>query len=141
MTAIRETFEETGLLVASSSTGALPSDSVLDTARELIHSQKQLFQDFLAQHGISLNTGALLPFTQWITPPTQVRWGDLKYECNFVANRLQAIPYLLLRNIPGYGTCKRIHFRREAAPSSDSRRRSRSHFCTICAPTNGDHRA
>ena len=70
VTAIRETFEETGLLVASSSTGALPSDSELDAAREAIHSQKQLFRDFLGQHGMALDVQALLPFTQWVTPVT-----------------------------------------------------------------------
>ena len=72
-TAIRETFEETGLLVASASHDVGLSDTDLNTARERIHSQKQLFRDFLDKHGISIDTSSLLPFTQWITPPNVAR--------------------------------------------------------------------
>jgi 8-oxo-dGTP pyrophosphatase MutT (NUDIX family) len=66
MTAIRETFEETGLLLAS---GALPqSEAVLDASRESIHTGSTLFRDFLSQHALSADVQALLPFTEWITP-------------------------------------------------------------------------
>ena len=64
MTAIRETFEESGLLLAS---GTLP-DSVLDEARHSIHQQKLNFGQFLKTSGLEADTAALLPFTQWITP-------------------------------------------------------------------------
>lgn len=77
MTAIRETFEESGLLIASSadSSGVSPDDSVLDEAREAIHSEKISFQSFLARYGLKADVASLLPFTEWITPPnSQARY-------------------------------------------------------------------
>ncbi|KDR81733.1 hypothetical protein GALMADRAFT_135138 [Galerina marginata CBS 339.88] len=70
MTAIRETFEESGLLLASSGISSRhgPSDSVLDEARHAIHQQKLRFQDFLQSQNLQPDVGSLLPFTQWITP-------------------------------------------------------------------------
>lgn len=70
MTAIRETFEESGLLIASpsSNSSSFPSDSVLDEARFAVHDQKKLFVDFLNEHGLKANTESLHRFTSWITP-------------------------------------------------------------------------
>ncbi|KAF7337963.1 putative nudix hydrolase 7 [Mycena venus] len=65
VTAIRETFEEAGILLAS---GPTPSDAVLDSARHAIHTGKTPFQAFLTEHGLAADVQALLPFTQWITP-------------------------------------------------------------------------
>ncbi|KAI0780616.1 hypothetical protein BD413DRAFT_600179 [Trametes elegans] len=67
-TAIRELFEETGLLLVHPSS-SLPPDAELDTAREAIRTQKLLLRNFLSQHNLQLNVESLLPFTQWITPP------------------------------------------------------------------------
>jgi len=71
MTAIRETFEESGLLIASSAdlSGVLPDDSVLDEARQAIHSRRTSFQSFLAQYRLKADVASLLRFTEWITPP------------------------------------------------------------------------
>lgn len=69
MTAIRETFEESGLLLASSRSSAPPLlEAVLDEARHNIHRQKLLFQDFLQCKNLEADVVSLLPFTQWITP-------------------------------------------------------------------------
>ncbi|KAG5220473.1 nudix family protein [Salix suchowensis] len=68
ITAIRETFEESGLLLAHSKKGASPSNAVLDEARHAIHSQKTAFNSFLQEHQLEPDTSALLPFTRWITP-------------------------------------------------------------------------
>ena len=83
MTAIRETFEETGLLLASATSESgeqlpLPvlsqssppslSEVALDASRESIHTGRTLFRDFLKQHALSADVKALLPFTEWITP-------------------------------------------------------------------------
>jgi len=87
-TAIRETFEETGLLLALSSTSARPVDSELDVAREAIHSQKQLFKEFLARHDLKMDSHALLPFTQWVTPPNQPR----RFHTQFYVTFLDATP-------------------------------------------------
>lgn len=83
MTAIRETFEETGLLLASATSEPEPvselpqsplhapslSEAALDASRESIHRGRTLFRDFLKQHALSADVKALLPFTEWITPP------------------------------------------------------------------------
>ncbi|KAJ7572058.1 hypothetical protein C8J56DRAFT_1070202 [Mycena floridula] len=66
ITAIRETFEESGLLIATGAT--MPSDTVLDDARHEIHSQRTFFQDFMSKHALKPDLDALLPFTEWITP-------------------------------------------------------------------------
>ncbi|KAF5387592.1 hypothetical protein D9757_006526 [Collybiopsis confluens] len=70
ITAIRETFEESGLLIASpsSSTSRLPPDRILDEARFAVHEQKRTFQNFLDEYCLKADTDALLPFTAWITP-------------------------------------------------------------------------
>lgn len=73
MTAIRETFEETGVLLASAS-GSSPAYSRLtndemERAREDVHSGRLLFKDFLRKHGLTPDVSSLLPFTQWVTPP------------------------------------------------------------------------
>jgi len=68
MTAIRETFEESGLLIASSGNSSLPQDSVLDEAREAIHAQRTNFQTFLGEHHLTVDMSSLLPFTTWVTP-------------------------------------------------------------------------
>ncbi|RXW22313.1 hypothetical protein EST38_g3536 [Candolleomyces aberdarensis] len=75
ITAIRETFEESGLLLASSSADssvmnptATVSEKVLDEERFAIHQQQKLFQDFLSEHNLRPDVAALMPFTEWITP-------------------------------------------------------------------------
>ena len=82
MTAIRETFEETGVLLLASESGEelqeLPqqspppspslSEAALDASRESIHTGRTLFRDFLKEHALSADVKALLPFTEWITP-------------------------------------------------------------------------
>lgn len=72
MTAIRETFEETGVLLASSATGQGVekglSDVDFERARKDIHSGKLRFKDFLARNGLRPDLQSLLPFTTWITP-------------------------------------------------------------------------
>ncbi|KAL0958511.1 hypothetical protein HGRIS_000653 [Hohenbuehelia grisea] len=70
ITAIRETFEESGLLLSrpKASNSRMPSDAILDEARHAIHSRQTTFRNFLDAHGLETDTHKLLPFTQWITP-------------------------------------------------------------------------
>ncbi|KAL0568076.1 hypothetical protein V5O48_013920 [Marasmius crinis-equi] len=86
ITAIRETFEESGLLIASptSSHGALPPDSVLDEARHAVHSQKTLFREFLDKHSLKPDTDSLMPFTQWITPVGAPRRFHARFYVSFL---------------------------------------------------------
>ncbi|PPQ98830.1 hypothetical protein CVT24_003384 [Panaeolus cyanescens] len=69
ITAIRETFEESGLLLASTTGDSpAPSNETLDAARQAIHKQDLSFQAFLNSNHLTPDVNSLLPFTQWITP-------------------------------------------------------------------------
>ncbi|KAI8989741.1 hypothetical protein BD414DRAFT_315506 [Trametes punicea] len=83
-TAIRELFEESGLLLVHPSTSRMPSHAELEVAREEIHAQRRMFRDFLTQYDLRLNTESLLPFTQWITPPTVPRRFHTQFYVAFL---------------------------------------------------------
>jgi hypothetical protein len=68
VTAIRETFEESGLLIIKNREGIVNDPDKLHQAREDIHSQKLHFVPFLEKNHLKLDLDGLLPFTQWITP-------------------------------------------------------------------------
>lgn len=90
LTAIRELFEETGLLLASPLTGdrnRTPSNKTLDTARELVHSQQLQFRDFLSRHALAPHVKSLLPFTQWVTPPSIPRRFRTSFYVAFLEDR------------------------------------------------------
>jgi 8-oxo-dGTP pyrophosphatase MutT (NUDIX family) len=76
ITAIRETFEESGLLLASpvDSGSAVLSENDLDEARFDVQQQKRSFKNFLLENQLEANTEALLPFTEWVTPVGPPKW-------------------------------------------------------------------
>ncbi|KAG5637763.1 hypothetical protein H0H81_003330 [Sphagnurus paluster] len=85
LTAIRETFEESGLLLASpSNKSPVLSDTLLDEARMNIHSQKLNFQTFLSDYHLTPDTETLLPFTQWITPASVPRRFHTQFYVAFL---------------------------------------------------------
>ncbi|PCH37717.1 hypothetical protein WOLCODRAFT_65842 [Wolfiporia cocos MD-104 SS10] len=88
-TAIRELFEETGLLLASGSSGCTLSDAELDQAREEVHAQRRLFRDFLADRSLTADIKSLLPFTRWVTPPTM---PSRRFQTNFYVTFLESAP-------------------------------------------------
>lgn len=73
MAAIRETFEECGILLAKDKrTGKLfmdVSDKEREEGRKAVHGGKVAFCDLLEKWGAEPDTDSLLPFTRWITPP------------------------------------------------------------------------
>ncbi len=71
--AIRETFEEAGILLARdrATSEMLNSDRCLDLVssyREAIHSGDIKFKDMLIKEGLELALGSLVPYAHWITP-------------------------------------------------------------------------
>ncbi|KAF2468998.1 uncharacterized protein BDR25DRAFT_229729 [Lindgomyces ingoldianus] len=77
MAAIRETFEESGILLAKSKkTGRLYteiSDEEREEGRRGVHSGKVKFVELLERWGAEPDVAALIPFTRWITPPNVPR--------------------------------------------------------------------
>ncbi|KKA27741.1 hypothetical protein TD95_001272 [Thielaviopsis punctulata] len=71
LAAIRECFEESGLLLAKNEADGtlvwLP-EARLQEARRRIHSQKISFQRWLKRIGAVADTEGLLPFTRWVSP-------------------------------------------------------------------------
>jgi 8-oxo-dGTP pyrophosphatase MutT (NUDIX family) len=73
LAAIRETFEECGILLAKSkTTGKLftgISDEDREEGRRAVHAGTVTFGDLLEKWGALPDTDSLIPFTRWITPP------------------------------------------------------------------------
>ena len=73
LAAIRETFEECGILLAKSkTTGRLftnISDEERERGRHAVHSGTVKFTDLLEKWGALPDIESLIPFTRWITPP------------------------------------------------------------------------
>lgn len=69
--ALRELFEETGVLLAS----PLPQVD-LDAARIAIEKRELPLAGFLAEHGSVLQAGALHPWARWVTPAVEPRRYD-----------------------------------------------------------------
>jgi 8-oxo-dGTP pyrophosphatase MutT (NUDIX family) len=74
VTAIRETFEEAGLLLMS---GALSATARASARAALLAGEP--FEDLLAQHGLQLDFAALRPLSRWITPKVEPRRYDTRF--------------------------------------------------------------
>lgn len=71
MAAIRECFEESGILLAKNSGfGRLieVEEQDREEGRKAIHGNQTTFEKWLAQKGGKADTDGLIPFTRWITP-------------------------------------------------------------------------
>lgn len=71
MAAIRETFEESGILLAKDAGGeklVQVSESEREEGRKAIHSNKTSFPKWLAEKAGSPDIAGLTPFTRWVTP-------------------------------------------------------------------------
>jgi 8-oxo-dGTP pyrophosphatase MutT (NUDIX family) len=77
ITALRETFEETGILL----TTCPPTQSrkAFEHARKAIHSGTLDFGTWVASLGVSLAVDALIPFSTWVTPVDAVGTGRKRF--------------------------------------------------------------
>ncbi|MGH8596491.1 MAG: NUDIX hydrolase, partial [Gammaproteobacteria bacterium] len=75
--AIRELFEETGVLVAR----GVDNLSVERRAamRDELHSNQTTFGELLAREGLTLDAGLLTEAPRWCTPPTMPRRYDTRF--------------------------------------------------------------
>lgn len=72
--AVREAFEECGVLFARGEAG-LPADARAPA--------DERFDARLARHGLQLSTAALLPFARWITPENSVSSPGKRFDTRF----------------------------------------------------------
>jgi 8-oxo-dGTP pyrophosphatase MutT (NUDIX family) len=81
--AVRETFEEAGVLLAGSADGG---DVVPDVSgddweeqRQALLSRELSLAELLAHRGLAVRSDLLRPFAHWITPPPETRRYDTKF--------------------------------------------------------------
>jgi 8-oxo-dGTP pyrophosphatase MutT (NUDIX family) len=85
--AVRETFEEAGVLLAGAPDGGngvggvVPSVSGEDweAQRQALLARELSLAELLADRGLALRSDLLRPFAHWITPPAEPRRYDTKF--------------------------------------------------------------
>ncbi|WP_222047351.1 NUDIX hydrolase [Modestobacter lapidis] len=81
--AVRETFEEAGVLLAGPEDGAsvVPDVSGDDweAERQALLARELSLAELLAGRGLALRSDLLRPFAHWITPPQEKRRYDTKF--------------------------------------------------------------
>jgi 8-oxo-dGTP pyrophosphatase MutT (NUDIX family) len=91
--AIRELFEETGILLAGTDEQSVVEMTDADdwmTARESIAGQDLGFDEFLRRRGLGLRTDLLRPVSHWLNPNFALRRFDTWYFTATVPNRQEA---------------------------------------------------
>jgi 8-oxo-dGTP pyrophosphatase MutT (NUDIX family) len=81
--AVRETFEEAGVLLAGAPDGGdvVPDVSGEDweARRQALLARELSLAELLADRGLALRSDLLRPFAHWITPPAEPRRYDTKF--------------------------------------------------------------
>jgi 8-oxo-dGTP pyrophosphatase MutT (NUDIX family) len=80
--AVRETFEESGVLLAGPSADAVVADTTgrqWETDRAALVDRSLAFADFLARRALVLRADLLRPWAHWITP----EFEELRYDTRF----------------------------------------------------------
>jgi hypothetical protein len=73
--AIRECFEESGILLARNRNGGMLDvpDAERERARRAVHSGELQFSEWVKQMGGVADVDSLVPFTRWVTPTSVPR--------------------------------------------------------------------
>lgn len=80
--AVRETFEESGVLLAGSTAGDIVADTTGDdweADRLALIDRTLSFADFLSRRGLVLRADLLRPWAHWITPEVEPRRFDTRF--------------------------------------------------------------
>ncbi|MEU2349760.1 NUDIX hydrolase [Modestobacter sp. NPDC049651] len=80
--AVRETFEEAGVLLAGPDAGSVVPDVTGDeweAQRRALLARELSLAELLAGRGLALRADLLRPFAHWITPPGERRRYDTKF--------------------------------------------------------------
>ena len=76
VTAIRETFEESGLLLAA---GSVADPAALEADRIALLEHRASLGDVLERHGLTARPGLLRPWSRWVTPDFEPRRYDTRF--------------------------------------------------------------
>ncbi|HWD07235.1 MAG TPA: NUDIX hydrolase [Amycolatopsis sp.] len=82
--AVRETFEETGVLLAGTEDAVVADVTPYRQARKALESREISLAEFLADARLTLRADLLRPFARWVTPPP----GPRRYDTRFFAAKL-----------------------------------------------------
>lgn len=78
--AVRETFEECGVLLAGPSAETVVEDAVqFHDARERLAARELSLAEFLDDAGLVLRADLLRPWSSWVTPPQEPRRYDTRF--------------------------------------------------------------
>ncbi|WP_433870971.1 NUDIX hydrolase [Saccharopolyspora sp. CA-218241] len=78
--AVRETFEESGVLLAGPDAGSVVADTAAyGTARAALISREVSLAAFLAAEGLVLRADLLRPWSNWLTPEAEPRRYDTRF--------------------------------------------------------------
>jgi 8-oxo-dGTP pyrophosphatase MutT (NUDIX family) len=77
--AVRETFEESGVLLAGSADEILTDVSPYAAARHALETREVSLAGFLADAGLTLRADLLRPWAHWITPEQEPRRYDTRF--------------------------------------------------------------
>lgn len=78
--AVRETFEESGVLLAGPDSNSVVADvRPFSSAREQLVNRELSFAGFLADAGLVLRADLLRPWSNWVTPIEESRRFDAKF--------------------------------------------------------------
>lgn len=79
VTAVRETFEECGVLLARTQDGDIADPQVHHEARAALEAHETTLGEFFAAHQLRPDFALLRPLARWITPPDQPRRYDTRF--------------------------------------------------------------
>jgi len=78
--AVRETFEETGILLAGPDESTVLADTTeLEPLRGALEAREVMFRDVLLERGLSLRADLLGAWAHWITPAFEPRRYDTRF--------------------------------------------------------------
>ena len=78
--AVRELFEETGVLLAVDSEGRLPvEDDEWERDRSAVHDSSAALAEILDRRGLSLDPGLLPLWSHWVTPEIEAKRYDVRF--------------------------------------------------------------
>jgi len=77
--AVRETFEESGVLLAGDESGVVTDTTPYEHVRTALVSREQSLAGFLTESGLTLRADLLRPWANWITPRSESRRYDTRF--------------------------------------------------------------